>query len=357
MWVLALGVLSCSLGAASIQRAASVGSAPPQIAASPLPRPTPQPSPLPTSPSTPKPIEEILVPAEVRPLSGQLDRVPLFNSNSPEWVKSNGILLSSFPPEGKATPAAHLNYAFKGDFNLFAHHFSHTPKDQRTLYLGLLVHNPTRQAVRLDIPAAASHQLTEAPFATQPPMLENPDGKVFSGPGIRAVDRVLRGQRTREFPAQLVIPAGGYQMLMNQPIPVKGLVKQVNGRSTLAKLRSSDRLYVASLAMYAPQTPDGQERAPTLSEWHLLLTQGRFAGPRDKTPTPSSQTSGALIYGRVAGIQQGASWIANLTDSTPGSPSLTLPKPGQTIAYGLSTLRGGRLGTGQIQSGNLVPLG
>lgn len=75
----------------------------------------------------------IVQPAEVRSLPGALDTVPLFNSNSPEWVKAEGILLSTLPPTGKQHPEAHLDYAFQGHFNLFAHHFSHTPPDCQTL--------------------------------------------------------------------------------------------------------------------------------------------------------------------------------------------------------------------------------
>ncbi|MEG4591823.1 DUF3370 family protein [Microcoleus sp. F6_B6] len=42
--------------------------------------------------------------------------MPLFNSHSPEWVKKEGILLSTFPPDGKKVPAANLNFAFQGYF-------------------------------------------------------------------------------------------------------------------------------------------------------------------------------------------------------------------------------------------------
>lgn len=122
---------------------------------------------------------EIAQPGEVRPLPGKLDAVPMFNSNSPEWPKSEGILLSTFPPQGKKVPAAHLNYAFSGPFTLFTHHFSHTPKNLRTLYLGLLVHNPNPRSVIITIPAAASYLMSEAPFQRQPQVTENPDGKVF----------------------------------------------------------------------------------------------------------------------------------------------------------------------------------
>jgi hypothetical protein len=47
-------------------------------------------------------------PQEVRPLPGKLDIIPTFNSNSPELVTTEGILLSTFPPDGKQVQEAHL---------------------------------------------------------------------------------------------------------------------------------------------------------------------------------------------------------------------------------------------------------
>ena len=87
--------------------------------------------------TTPRPApQEIVQAGEVRSLPGKLDTVPVFNSNSPEWIKTEGILLSTFPSNGKKTLAAHLNFPFQGRFDLFAHHYTHTPKDLPTLYIG-----------------------------------------------------------------------------------------------------------------------------------------------------------------------------------------------------------------------------
>ncbi len=287
---------------------------------------------------------------EVRPLPGQLDAVPMFNSNSPEWVKTEGILLSSFPAQGKRVPTAHLNYQFRGPFTLFAHHFTHTPPELQTLYLGVIVHNPGLQPATISVNQAASYLLKpDAPFQEQPEISENPTGKIFSGPGIRAVDNVLRGQRQAGFPAQLIIPPGQSRMLMNHPIPVRDLPKPINGRSSFLRLNSSRPVYVASLAMYAKRNAPGKERAPTLTEWQQLLDTGDLAGPRDKKPSPPDQKTGQLIYSRVAGVQQGSTWQTTLTD-----PHLTTPPTGESISFVLNTLRGGRLGTEQSQAAPLV---
>ncbi|AFY36431.1 DUF3370 domain-containing protein [Calothrix sp. PCC 7507] len=297
--------------------------------------------------------QEIIQAGEVRALPGKLDTVPVFNSNSPEWIKTEEILLSTFPPSGKKIPAAHLNFPFQGRFDLFAHHYTHTPKDLQTLYLGVIVSNPGKKPVTVDVLQAASYLMQDAPFVTLAPYIDNNDGKAYSGPGDRAVSDVLRGIRQADFPAKLVIPPGQSRLLLNHPIPVKNLEKPVNGRSSFMRLRSSDRVYAASLAMFAKKNADGSERSPTLTEWQALLNDGTFAGPRDKTPTPPDAVSGKLIYGRVAGVSQGSQWKAKLVDNAQAK-TLTIPQPGQAISYALDTLKGGRLGSGQIQTAKML---
>lgn len=302
----------------------------------------------------PKPApQEIVQAGEVRPLPGSLDKIPVFNSNSPEWIKTEGVLLSTFTSDGKKVPAAHLNFPFQGRFDLFAHHYTHTPKDLQTLYLGVILYNPGKKPIRVDILQGASYLMVDAPFVTLAPYIENNDGKVFSGPGARAVADVLRGVRQKDFPAKLVIPAGGSRMLLNHPIPVRNLEKPVNGRSSFFRLRSSGKVYTASLAMFAKKNAEGNDRAPTLAEWQDLLKNGNFAGPRDKIPTPPDAKGGQLIYGRVAGVSEGATWKANLVDNAK-TQTLTIPQPGKAISYAIATLRSGRLGTQQSQTAKML---
>ncbi len=130
--------------------------------------------------TTPKLIpQEIVSVGEVRPLPGKLNNIPVFNSNSPEWIKTEGILLSTFPPQNKKVAAAHLNFSFQGRFDLFSHHYSHTPKDLQTLYLGIIFHNPTKQAVTVDVLQGASYLMQDAPFITLAPYLENNHNQVY----------------------------------------------------------------------------------------------------------------------------------------------------------------------------------
>ncbi|HBL11694.1 MAG TPA: hypothetical protein DD379_09840 [Cyanobacteria bacterium UBA11162] len=314
--------------------------------------------PLAQIPPTPEPPPqvEILQPQEVRTLPGQLDTIPVFNSNSPELVQTEGILLSTFPPDGKANPNAHLNFPFQGRFDIFAHHVAKppTPEDLRTLYLGIILHNPGLKPVTIDILQAASYlSQPDAPFIELPPFVDNPAGKVYAGPGSRVMSDILRGYRQENFPPQLIIPPNESRMLLNLPIPVRSLDPPLNGRSTLMRLRSDGIVYAASLAQYARIDGDGNEQPPTLEQWQQLLEQGELGTPRDRTPTPPDTTTSPIIYGRVAGVAQGSMWQAELVDS-PTTQFLTIPQPGQAFSYGLSTLPGGRLGTGQSQSARML---
>lgn len=306
--------------------------------------------------ASPPPSQEVFRPQEVRPLPGQLNGIPVFNSNSPELVEQEGILLSTFPPEGKRVAAAHLNFAFQGSFEVFAHHIARAPApdDLRTLYLGVLLHNPGAVPVTVDILQAASYlSQPDAPFVDLPPVVENPTGRVYAGPGSRATDAVLRGERQADFPPQLVLPPGESRLLMNLPIPVKTLKPPLNGRSSVIRLRSTGSVYAASLARFAPTDATGEERPPTLEEWQTLLTNGDLAGPRDKPPTPIDNPKGPLVYSRVAGVAQGSAWQTQIVDN-PADNSLAIPAPGQAFSYGLSTLLRGTLGTRQVQSAPLA---
>ena len=101
----------------------------------------------------------IVVPQDVLALPGGLDDVPVLNSNSPEVVPNEGILLSTYPTAGMASPKAHLNYPLQGRFDFFFHHIANAIKseDTRTLYLGFLVKNASEDKVTLRILKAASY--------------------------------------------------------------------------------------------------------------------------------------------------------------------------------------------------------
>jgi hypothetical protein len=302
---------------------------------------------------TPTPAQEIFSAQEVRPLPGQLDKVPVFNSNSPEKVLQEGILLSTFPGNGKANPTAHLNYAFSGTFDVFAHHVAEAKPvtDLRTLYVGIILSNPTSKPITVKVLQGASYlSQPDAPFGALDAQVEDANGTVFAGPGSRATSDVLRDRRQSILPPQIIIPPGGSQMLLNLPIPVKGLTPPLNGRSTYIRLQSNGKVYAASMALFAPNA-NGVERAPTLAEWQNLLNKGTLSSPRDRAPT-APNSAGGIVYGRVAGVSIGSRWQATLAD--PGRQTVTIPAAGKAISWGISTLVGGQLGTGQVESAKMA---
>jgi Protein of unknown function (DUF3370) len=89
----------------------------------------------------------------------------------------------------------------------------------------------------------------------------------------------------------VTIAPRSYQMLMNLPIPVATLDPPLNGRSTLMRLRSDGRVYLASMALLARKNADGSERAPSLEEWQSLLQTGSLSSVRDRVPTPLDQVA------------------------------------------------------------------
>lgn len=305
----------------------------------------------------------VVNPSEVRPLPGKLDDVLVFNSNSPEVVQTDGILLSTFPPSGKRFPNAHLNQPLSGRFDFFSHHIARPVGQQRTLYQGAIIHNPTGKSVRLRILQGASYLTSpDAPFVDLPGIVEDPNGKVFSGPGSRLMGDILRGANHPNFPSQIIIPPYQNRLLFSLPI------KASNARSTFLRLESDGPLYLANLAMYAvaeiPPTPPNSEgeaappvptfREPTLEEWRYLLVSSQLVQPRDLPPTPLEEaTFGKTIYSRVAGISVGSEWVATLADG-PGKSYLSTPPKGKAFSYPLSTVTTGTYGTKQVQSAPML---
>jgi hypothetical protein len=302
------------------------------------------------------PNQGVTKPQEIRSLPGKLDDIPVFNSNSPEVVLSEGILLSTFPSTGMRVPSAHLNFLFSGRFDFFSHHISRASnhRQTRSLVQGVIAHNPSDRPVQIEILQSATYLTRpDALFIDLPTQVEDPLGTVFAGPGSRVVNDILRGRKQGNFPTLITLLPGQSQMLMNLPIPAGIVPPTSNGRSTLMRLASSGPVYLANLAMFAPLDANQRERIPTLEEWQVLLMNSGLVTPRDLPPTPPNlKTSVNITYGRVAGVAQGSRWESKLTD---GSTSyLSVPVPGRALSYGLSTLERGTLGTGQIQSAPML---
>jgi hypothetical protein len=309
-------------------------------------------SPASSQPSVPPTV--IYEPQEVRALPGGLNKTLMINSNSPEVIKSEGILFSTFPATGMHEEKAHTSAKLNGRFDIFFHHINNKigQSDTKTLYIGILVNNPTDKAEKVRVEQGASYvSQPDAPFAPMVTQIENPEGTIFSGPGDRVCDDLLREKRQAIFDEAVEIPPGESRILASLPISVKGLVPPLNGRSGLLRVKTDGSVYVALLAMFAQQAGDKTEREPTLGEWQGLLQGGDFAGPREAAASPADTTS-TYLYGRASGIQRGTHWRTRIVDS-PGD-RLSVPDSGKQVSYVLSTVERGTFGTGQVQSAPLV---
>jgi hypothetical protein len=292
---------------------------------------------------------------QVRPLPGTLDEIPVLNSNSPEVVRTEGILLSTFPPDGKATAKAHLNAPLQGRFDLFFHHIANGIKadDRRTLWIACLLGNAGSNKVTVKTLQAASYlSRPDAPFMALPEVAANKHGKIYAGPGDRVTLDFLQGRHSHGWADKVTLRPGEEKLLFARPIPVRKLDQPLNGRSGLMKLVSDGPVYAAMLALYARDSDNDHEgHEPKLADWQALLKDGSLAGPRDVTPSAPG-AAGHIVYGRVAGIARGTIWKCDITG---GANQTTLPiAPGQVISYPLSTVAGGTMGTDQVQSAPMV---
>lgn len=289
---------------------------------------------------------EVVIEQEVRALPGALDQRPFLHSNSPELINSGGILLSTFPKSGKTSPSAHLNYALTGEFSIFAHHVTRrwSKRGNRSLYQGILLHNPTSRPTQVKVLQATSYlSSAHAPFVPLAPQIEDPTGKIFSGPGSRITGVIVRDKSQPGWKPGIVIPPRESYMLVNRAIPPS------NSRTTWIRLRTDGPLYVASMAKHGQANYSG----PSLATWKLLLAKGELIQPRDKVPSPLDFKGPKFIYGRVAGVSEGSEWQGTVTDS-PRSDVLKIPKSGKAFSYVINSLHRGTLGTQQIQSAPML---
>ena len=315
---------------------------------------TPDAKPTESKPVETKPAEpvKVTVPREIRPLPGGLDSIPMFNSNNPEIVLSEGILLSTFP---SAEGPAHLNYTFDGRFDIFAHHIADGKKSGHLedLNLGLIVGNYGEKPVTVRVLNAASYSTRpDSPFIAVDSLVDNHEGKVFSGPGDRVTDVMLRDAKPDEsWNTKTTVQPGEKVLLKNLVLNVRDFPTNVNGRSLLARLKSSGPVRLALVARFSTIDAEGNHRAPTEKDFITTLDAGKFVEPRDPAPT-RPEDKGAIRYGRVSGVQSGSTWKTRVTDRD--SKYLMIPSPEKPISYPISSLAAGTFGTGQVQSAPMV---
>ncbi|MEA5391114.1 DUF3370 domain-containing protein [Cyanobium gracile UHCC 0139] len=307
-----------------------------------------QPQPAPTPP--------VLRPGTVAPLPGRLDAVPMVNDNNPEVIKGPGILLSTFDGQrgydGRplGVPAAHLNAAVSGPFELFSHHiYAGTPESlDSTLWLAVVAAPRGSVPVKLRT-VAGSTALSQsvnpdqpsAPFLPLPALMEQGSTPIWAGPGSRVATELLARQRSPLVPEGWTLPPGQLSTLMVLPLPVRGLDPLLNGLNLQLRLNSDGPVDVATLAAFGPV-----DRPPDPAVWQRLLQGG--LSPKEHSPSPRG-AKGPMIYSRVSGVQEGSAWVGRITD--PGRTTLSVSRA--PISWPIASLERGTLGTGQVQTAPL----
>jgi len=216
-----------------------------------------------------------LRPQTVAPLSGGLDRVVLVNDNNPELIKEPGILLSTFPGAGRGVPAAHLDVALNGRFDLFSHHvYAGKPESlDSTLWLAVLAAPRGNKPVTLRL-LSGSTALSQAvqpgqasaPFLPLPPLMPQGNTPVWAGPGSRVATELLARQRSPELPTSWTLAPGQPTTLVVLPLPVRGLDPLLNGRNLQLRLESNGPVSLATLAAFGSGNAQ-----PAASTWAALL--------------------------------------------------------------------------------------
>ena len=283
-------------------------------------------------------------------LPGSLDDVEVFNSNSPEVIQGDGILLSTFPSQEMTVPDAHLNHALKGNVDFFLHHINNRIKqnDDKTVQLGLVVRNSGKKAAHVHIHSGATYlSQPDAPFVDMPGSLDNDAGNIFAGPGDRVANDILNGRLDKQFfPSQMTIQPGEYALLYQAPIPVAGLQPPLNGRTALFKIETDQPLYAALLS----KIQEAKESPPGLPVWLDMLKATNLVQPRERAASPL--TAAAIIYGRVSGVSAGSSWSGDFVHQK-GQRSFDILRD-QAFSAVIDTVVQGTFGTNQVQSAPMI---
>ncbi|WP_254966608.1 DUF3370 domain-containing protein [Cyanobium sp. CH-040] len=308
------------------------------------------PAPAPAQPPPGQPREPILRSQTVAPLPGGLDQVLMVNDNNPELITGPGILLSTFPGQGRPVPEAHLDVALAGRFDLFSHHvYAGKPETvDSTLWLAVVAQPRGRQPVQLrllegstSLSQSLDPAMAGAPFLPLPPLLAEGTSAAWAGPGSRVATELLKRQRSPELARSWTLAPDALSTLMVLPLPVRGLDPLLNGRNLQLRLESDGPVSLATLAAFGPN-----DRPPAPETWAALLDGG--LSPKEHEPTPRG-APGRMIYSRVSGVQVGSVWRGTIT--SPGKSWLSADAA--PISWPIASLERGRLGTEQVQTAEL----
>jgi hypothetical protein len=285
-------------------------------------------------------------------LSGSLNSTPVFNSNSPEIVKTEGILLSTFSPEGKSNKEAHLDKVFSGEFDIFTHHIAveREKGNKDTLHQGILIKNISNKNVKLKIKSSSTYNSQpNSPFKPLHDFVVNDNGLTYSGPGDRVSQDILRNKNYIK-ERNIQIKPNDYYLLMDEEIKIDDLSEPINGRTSLFKLETDGDVCVADLALYEKGFWIFKSK-PNLQDWINILNTGNLSEKRDKVPSPLNTVlpkGSPFIYGRVSGVAIGNKWSSRIAAKE--NELLNIPESNKGYSFVLNTLYNNTLGTKQNQS-------
>jgi hypothetical protein len=296
----------------------------------------------------------VVIPQSVLPLPGGLDETPVIHSNSPEMILKSGILLSTFPGQGKKFPEAHLSKPLSGRFNVFFHHVTSANQciEKGTAFLSLVIGNLSSRSIYVDVlDGGTSLTIPDAPFVVLEPVLDGSNGFVFAGPGDRVTTDLLQDSNRTSLRRRISLEPNEIQVILNIAMTVRPPFHNSNGCSGLLRIESTGPVNVATLAAFRDNSLLKEAENPSMEHWLEILNDHPLLEPRDKTPTKPN-AGGELVYGRVAGIASGATWKAIITNDS--AQSKFIVEPGEIVSFPIATVVGGTLGTEQVQSAKLI---
>lgn len=270
--------------------------------------------------------------APVKTLPGALDRTPVLNSNHPEILHGPGIAVSTLPGPGEA----HLDYAFRGTFEVFTHHQN---RSGRVLFQAVTLHNPSDRPVAVAVGPSAAAVTADAPYRDHGPRpVDDRGNQQASGPGDMAAGRFLRGARAIAAPS-IVLAPGETRVVHALRLPV--------GNEGTGHFRFTADGPVHGAVVIEDAPPTHASVTARLAAGHLVARN-----PEDRLPTPPG-APGQLIFGRVAGVQEGAAWRARVTNDAAGQTFQVTDRPSEQ-GFLIVGKRTNTLGTGQDHAAALL---
>lgn len=294
---------------------------------------------------------------KVYPLPGQLNSILQINSNNPEIIKDEGIILSTFPNQDKKFTDSHLNYAIEGKFDIFTHHIGLRKNidDFTLLYQGILIQNASNRESNIKIIKSSFYNnYPDAPFINTENNIRNDQGLFFSGTGDRVAQDILRNKNILDFQSIKLKPYE-YNLLLNEPFYIFPFLSR-NAKTTHFSLESDSPVYIANLSMYEKdRLLFWKDSKPSLNDWIDLLNNSNILQERDKIATPledfNEDLSTQFFYSRVSGIVIGNKWESKITNK---NELFHIPDKNSGSAYVINSLFRNTYGTKQNQSANIL---